>query len=74
MSEAYGDQCEACGTSLSTDLKNPKSTISGSAPVLKKTTHWYLPLDKHEPFLQRVDLAGAQGMEEQCLWAVQELD
>ena len=56
---AYGDQCEACGTSLNaTDLKNPKSTISGSAPVLKKTTHWYLPLDKHEPFLREWILQG----------------
>ena len=46
---AYGDQCEKCGTSLSPlDLINPKSTISGSTPVLKQTKHWYLPLDKHE--------------------------
>ncbi len=51
---AYGDQCEKCGTSLSaTDLKNPKSTISGSAPVLKETLHWYLPLDKYEPWLRK---------------------
>ncbi|KGN77861.1 methionyl-tRNA synthetase [Porphyromonas gulae] len=50
---AYGDQCEACGTSLNaTDLINPRSTISGSAPVLRETKHWYLPLDKHEPFLK----------------------
>ena len=50
---AYGDQCEACGTSLSpTDLKNPRSTISGSAPVMRETKHWYLPLDKYEPFLR----------------------
>lgn len=50
---AYGDQCEACGSSLSTtDLINPKSTISGSKPVLHKTKHWYLPLDKWEPFLR----------------------
>ena len=50
---AYGDQCEKCGTSLSPlDLINPKSAISGSAPVLKKTKHWYLPLDKHEPWLR----------------------
>jgi methionyl-tRNA synthetase len=49
---AYGDQCEACGTSLSPlDLINPKSTISGSTPVLKETKHWYLPLDKHEGWL-----------------------
>lgn len=51
---AYGDQCEACGTSLNaTDLINPKSTISGSTPVLKETKHWYLPLDKHESFLRK---------------------
>jgi methionyl-tRNA synthetase len=51
---AYGDQCENCGTSLSpTDLINPKSTISGSEPVLKKTRHWFLPLDKHEAFLKK---------------------
>lgn len=51
---AYGDQCESCGTSLNaTDLKNPVSVISGSAPIVKKTKHWYLPLDKHEPFLKK---------------------
>ncbi|MDR1585506.1 MAG: methionine--tRNA ligase [Prevotellaceae bacterium] len=51
---AYGDQCEACGTSLSpTDLLNPKSTISGSTPVLRETKHWYLPLDRHEAWLRR---------------------
>ncbi len=51
---AYGDQCEACGTSLSpTDLKNPKSTISGSSPVMRETKHWYLPLDQYEPFLKK---------------------
>jgi len=50
---AYGDQCEACGTSLSPlDLINPKSTISGSSPVLRETTHWYLPLDRHEAWLR----------------------
>ena len=50
---AYGDQCENCGTSLSpTDLINPKSMISGSQPVLKETKHWYLPLDKYEEFLR----------------------
>lgn len=50
---AYGDQCEKCGTSLSpTDLINPKSTISGSKPVMKETKHWYLPLDKHEGWLK----------------------
>ncbi len=51
---AYGDQCENCGTSLSpNELIKPKSTISGSKPVLKKTRHWYLPLDKYEPFLKK---------------------
>ncbi len=51
---AYGDQCESCGTSLSpTDLKNPRSTISGSAPVMRETKHWYLPLDKHESWLRQ---------------------
>ncbi len=43
---AYGDQCENCGSSLNpTDLKNPRSRLSGAAPILKKTTHWFLPLD-----------------------------
>lgn len=51
---AYGDQCENCGTSLSpTELINPKSTISGSKPVLKNTKHWYLPLDRYAPFLKK---------------------
>ena len=51
---AYGDQCEACGTSLSPlDLINPKSAISGSTPVLRETKHWYLPLDKHEEWLRK---------------------
>lgn len=51
---AYGDQCEKCGTSLNaTDLINPKSTLSGSKPVLRKTRHWYLPLDKFEPTLKK---------------------
>ncbi len=50
---AYGDQCENCGTSLNpTDLIHPKSTISGAEPVLKETKHWYLPLQKYEPFLK----------------------
>ena len=50
---AFGDQCETCGTALSPDeLINPVSTISGNTPVKKKTTHWYLPLAKHEPFLR----------------------
>jgi methionyl-tRNA synthetase len=51
---AYGDQCEACGTSLSpTDLINPKSAISGAAPVMRETKHWYLPLDQHEAWLRQ---------------------
>ena len=51
---AYGDQCEACGTSLSPlDLIEPKSAISGSKPVLRETKHWYLPLDKHEGWLRQ---------------------
>lgn len=51
---AYGDQCESCGTSLNpTDLINPKSAISGSTPVMKETKHWYLPLDQHETWLRK---------------------
>ena len=51
---AYGDQCERCGTSLSpTELINPRSAISGSAPVMRRTKHWYLPLDQYEPFLRQ---------------------
>lgn len=50
---AYGDQCEACGTSLNaTDLINPKSAITGAEPVLKETTHFFLPLDKWQPRLE----------------------
>lgn len=50
---AYGDQCEACGASLNaTDLINPKSTLSGSVPVLKKTRHWFLSLDKYGDWLR----------------------
>lgn len=51
---AYGDQCEKCGTSLSpTDLINPKSTLSGNTPILRETKHWYLPLDKYQPWLEK---------------------
>ncbi|HCN82648.1 MAG TPA: methionine--tRNA ligase [Sphingobacteriaceae bacterium] len=51
---AYGDQCEKCGTSLNpTDLINPVSTLSGKAPVLKPTMHWFLPLDKYQPWLEK---------------------
>ncbi|MDL2230875.1 methionine--tRNA ligase [Bacteroidales bacterium OttesenSCG-928-L19] len=50
---AYGDQCEACGTSLSAnDLINPKSVLSGNVPVLRETKHWYLPLNQYEPWLK----------------------
>lgn len=52
--EAYGDQCEKCGTSLSpSELKDPRSMLSGAKPVLKNTTHWYLPLNKFEPWLRQ---------------------
>lgn len=52
--EAYGDQCEKCGTSLNaTDLINPKSTITGAVPILKKTKHWFLPLENYEAFLKQ---------------------
>ena len=51
---AYGDQCESCGTSLSSDeLINPHSAISGSVPVKRETKHWYLPLDQHETWLRK---------------------
>ena len=50
---AYGDQCEKCGSALSpTELINPKSTISGNAPVLKETSHWYLPMQNHQEWLK----------------------
>ncbi len=52
--EAYGDQCEKCGSTLSADeLINPKSALSGNQPVKKETTHWYLPLDEQEDFLKK---------------------
>ncbi len=51
--EAYGDQCEKCGSTLNaTDLINPKSTITGETPVLKSTKHWFLPLNRYEDFLK----------------------
>jgi methionyl-tRNA synthetase len=51
---AFGDQCEKCGSALSPDeLINPISTLSGQAPIKKKTTHWYLPLNRHEDFLKK---------------------
>lgn len=50
---AYGDQCEKCGSTLSpTDLINPKSAISGNTPILKETSHWYLPMNEHEDWLR----------------------
>ncbi len=50
---AYGDQCEKCGSALSpTELINPKSTLSGNSPILKSTSHWYLPMDRHEDWLR----------------------
>ena len=56
---AYGDQCEKCGSTLSPEeLINPKSKLSGAEPVKKKTTHWYLPLDKYEQWLSDWILAG----------------
>jgi methionyl-tRNA synthetase len=50
---AYGDQCEKCGSALSpTDLINPKSTLSGKTPVMRTTSHWYLPMQNHETWLK----------------------
>ncbi len=52
--EAYGDQCERCGSTLNaTDLINPKSTITGDTPILRSTKHWFLPLDRYQDFLQK---------------------
>ena len=52
--EAYGDQCEKCGSSLNaTELINPKSAISGNVPILKETKHWFLPLNEYEDFLKK---------------------
>ncbi len=52
--KAYGDQCEKCGTTLNAiELINPKSAISGAKPILKKTKHWYLPLNKYQTFLEK---------------------
>ena len=57
--KAYGDQCEKCGTTLNaTDLINPRSAISGNAPVLKETKHWFLPLENYETFLKEWILIG----------------
>ncbi len=52
--DAYGDQCEKCGSDLSPiDLIDPKSTLSGKSPILKKTSHWFLPMDQHEDWLKK---------------------
>jgi methionyl-tRNA synthetase len=57
--EAYGDQCEKCGSTLNaTDLINPKSTITGETPILKSTKHWFLPLDRYDDFLKDWILVG----------------
>lgn len=57
--EAYGDQCEKCGSTLNaTDLINPKSTITGTVPILKSTKHWFLPLDRYDEFLREWILVG----------------
>lgn len=57
--EAYGDQCEKCGSTLNaTDLINPKSAITGETPVLKSTKHWFLPLDQYDGFLRKWILEG----------------
>ncbi len=57
--DAYGDQCEKCGSSLNaTDLINPKSTITGTTPILKSTKHWFLPLDQYDAFLREWILVG----------------
>ncbi|WP_433834412.1 methionine--tRNA ligase [Flavobacterium anhuiense] len=57
--EAYGDQCEKCGSTLNaTDLINPKSTITGETPILKETKHWFLPLDRYTDFLTKWILEG----------------
>lgn len=62
---AYGDQCEKCGTSLSpSDLIHPKSTLSGKPPVMRDTSHWYLPMERHEewlkPWIKQGELDGKQ--------------
>jgi methionyl-tRNA synthetase len=57
--EAYGDQCEKCGSTLNaTDLINPKSTITGTVPITKSTKHWFLPLDQYDSFLREWILVG----------------
>jgi methionyl-tRNA synthetase len=59
---AYGDQCEKCGSTLSpTDLINPRSTLTDTTPVLRRTKHWYLPLDQYEPWLREWIVNEKQG-------------
>lgn len=66
FAEAYGDQCESCGSSLSpTDLINPVSVLSGNVPVMKRTKHWFLPLDKYEEWLKVwIDTGMVEGQEQ----------
>jgi methionyl-tRNA synthetase len=72
---AFGDQCETCGRTLSPDeLINPVSTLSGKAPIKKKTSHWYLPLGKHEAFLREWILEQHKDDWRPTVIAVQELD
>ena len=63
---AYGDQCEKCGSTLSpTELINPKSTISGNVPILKETTHWFLPMNDHEKWLKEwIETGQLDGVEQ----------
>ena len=63
--DAYGDQCENCGSSLSpTELGDPVSTLTGEKPVLRKTSHWYLPLDKYEDWLREwIETGVSEGVE-----------
>ena len=74
--DAYGDQCESCGSALNaTELINPKSTLSGATPVLKETKHWFLPLDRYESFLKEWILEGhKKDWKPQCLRTMQIMD
>ncbi|MEZ4807347.1 MAG: methionine--tRNA ligase [Flavobacteriales bacterium] len=64
--DAYGDQCEKCGSALSPkDLKEPRSALSGSTPVLRPTTHWYLPMDRHQEWMEAwIDTGMLDGREQ----------
>lgn len=70
--DAYGDQCEKCGSTLSpTQLINPRSTLSGAAPVMRPTTHWYLKLDEHETWLREwinTGVADGQPLHDPATW------